>query len=71
MRILLYTPSDNVQLAMMFLVISKKGFRMEHQEEGLTKTGLEIVQSVSNNMVSQISQLHLKENKRDYTEAVK
>ena len=55
MRILLYTPSDNVQLAMMFLSISKKGFRMEHQEEGLTKTGLEIVQSVSNNMVSQIS----------------
>jgi len=66
LKVLLHTPSDNVQLAVMFIKLQKVGF---HCEEDCAQ-GLSLIQSLSNNFVAQISQLHVQENKRDYGDEV-
>lgn len=62
MKIRLQTSTDSVQLAVMYIELSKVGFRMDADADDLTQKGLALFQSITGNVVTQISQQHVKEN---------
>jgi hypothetical protein len=54
----------------MYVNLQKVGFRFD-EHDPFTQSGLNMFNSISGNLVSQISQLHTQENKRDYGDVAK